>query len=83
MQQGGDLLAATLRPLANGKDYALRAQLTAFGVPENERPMIAGWDDPYDYLSPGLATFDWKDTRWREVPAGKAGVKCEGSSDSD
>ena len=62
---------------------ALRAQLTAFGVPESERPMIAGWDDPYDYLSPGLATFDWKDLRWREVPAGKVGAKCEGSSDSD
>lgn len=59
---------------------ALRRQLAAFGVPEDQVPEIAGWDDPYDYLSPGLATFDWKDTRWREVPAGKASVKCEGSS---
>ena len=59
---------------------ALRRQLAAFGVPDSQVPEIAGWDDPYDYLSPGLATFDWKDTRWREVPAGKVSAKCEGSS---
>lgn len=59
---------------------ALRRQLEALGVPPEAQPEVAGWDDPYDYLSPGLATFAWKDKRWREVPAGKAGVKCEGSS---
>jgi hypothetical protein len=59
---------------------ALRSQLTAFGVPDDQRPEIAGFDDPYDYLSPGLATFNWKDKRWREVPEGKAGKRCEGNS---
>ena len=59
---------------------ALRAQLTAFGVPDDQRPEIAGWDDPYDYLTPGLATFNWKDKRWSEVPAGKTASRCEGSS---
>ena len=59
---------------------ALRAQLTAFGVADEDRPEIQGWDDPYDYLSPGLATFNWKDKRWREVPSGKVASKCEGSS---
>jgi hypothetical protein len=57
---------------------ALRQQLAVFGVPASDLPMIAGWDDPYDYLSPGLATFDLKDKRWREVPAGKRKVSCGG-----
>lgn len=30
MQQGGDLLASTLRPIANSREYALRAQLTEY-----------------------------------------------------
>ena len=59
---------------------ALRAQLANFGVAAEDIPQIAGWDDPYDYLSPGLATFNWKDKRWREVPEGKKGVRCEGAS---
>jgi hypothetical protein len=59
---------------------ALRAQLAAIGVPAVQVPEIAGFDDPYDYLSPGLASFNWKDKRWREVPAGKKGVRCEGNS---
>jgi hypothetical protein len=57
---------------------ALRRQLEVFGVPASEQPMVAGWDDPYDYLEPGLATFDLKDKRWREVPAGKRAVSCHG-----
>ena len=59
---------------------ALRSQLTAFGVPDDQRPEIAGFDDPYDYLSPGLSTFSWKDKRWRDVPEGKVGKRCEGNS---
>jgi hypothetical protein len=59
---------------------ALRAQLTAFGVADQDRPEIQGWDDPYDYLTPGLATFNWKDKRWREVPSGKVASHCEGNS---
>lgn len=59
---------------------ALRRQLEAFGVPASEVPDIAGWDDPYDYLEPGLATFDIKDKRWREIPAGKRAVACHGRS---
>jgi hypothetical protein len=57
---------------------ALRRQLQAFGVAPSEMPVIAGWDDPYDYLEPGLATFDLKDKRWREVPAGKRADACHG-----
>ena len=62
---------------------ALRRQLQAFGVPESSLPDIAGWDDPYDYLEPGLATFDIKDKRWQEVPAGKRAVACHGHSHRD
>jgi hypothetical protein len=62
---------------------ALRTQLEVFGIPPEERPVIAGFDDPYDYLSPGLATFRWQDKRWREVPAGKASVPCGGRDDDD
>ena len=57
---------------------ALRRQLEVFGVPPSEQPLVAGFDDPYDYLEPGLATFDIKDKRWREVPAGKRAVSCDG-----
>jgi hypothetical protein len=59
---------------------ALRKQLEVFGVTPAEQPDVAGFDDPYDYISPGLATFAWKDKRWREVPAGKTAMRCEGSS---
>jgi hypothetical protein len=59
---------------------ALRRQLQAFGVAPSEMPVIAGWDDPYDYLEPGLATFDIRDKRWREVPAGKRADACHGHS---
>ena len=55
---------------------ALRTQLEIFGVPVAERPEVAGMDDPYDYITPGLATFNVKDKRWLEVPAGKTAVKC-------
>ena len=59
---------------------ALRKQLEAFGVSPAEQPEVAGFDDPYDYLTPGLATFAWKDKRWREVPSGKTASHCAGSS---
>lgn len=59
---------------------ALRAQLGVFGVTPEQMPVVAGYDDPYDYLRPGLATFDVKDKRWREVPAGKRAVRCTGHS---
>jgi hypothetical protein len=57
---------------------ALHKQFEIFMIPVDERPMVAGFDDPYDYLSPGLATFDLKDRRWREVPAGKTIINCGG-----
>lgn len=55
---------------------ALQRQFDIFAIPEDQQPVIGGYHDPYDYLRPGLATFEWKDTRWRLVPAGKMASRC-------
>jgi hypothetical protein len=55
---------------------ALQRQFDIFGIPESEQPEIGGMHDPYDYLRPRLATFEWKNPHWRETPAGKNSVKC-------
>jgi len=55
---------------------ALQRQFDIFGIPVADRPVVAGFDDPYDYVRPGLATFSWKDKQWRETPEGKTSVSC-------
>ena len=55
---------------------ALLKQFDTFGIPAAERPEIPGFHDPYDYLRPGLSTFQWKSARWDEVPAGKRAERC-------
>ena len=55
---------------------ALVKQFDVFNIPVEERPEIRGLHDPYDYLRPGLATFEWKSRAWRETPAGKASPTC-------
>lgn len=55
---------------------ALKRQFDIMGLPEEAQPEVRGFHDPYDYLRPGLATFEWKDKIWRETPAGKVGVRC-------
>ena len=48
-------------------------------LPAALRPEIRGFHDPYDYVRPGLATFDWKDDYWRgsQVP-NRASARCPG-----
>lgn len=55
---------------------ALLRQFDIFNIPATERPVIPGFHDPYDYLRPGLATFEWKSKRWDAVPAGKRAARC-------
>ena len=55
---------------------AIERQFDIFGIPKADRPSIPGLHDPYDYLRPGLATFDWKSKRWDAVPAGKQASRC-------
>lgn len=55
---------------------ALERQFDIFGIPSAERPEMPGFHDPYDYLRPGLATFEWKSKRWDARPAGKAPATC-------
>jgi hypothetical protein len=55
---------------------ALLKQFEIFGIPESEQPEIPGLHDPYDYLRPGLATFDWKSDRWDAIPDGKRASRC-------
>lgn len=56
---------------------ALKKQLEVFGVPADLRPDIRGFHDPYDYLRPGLATFEYKDKIWSETPPGKTKARCK------
>ena len=55
---------------------ALQRQFDIFNMPDAERPVIGGFHDPYDYLRPGLATFEWKSKAWDAVPEGKEAVHC-------
>jgi hypothetical protein len=55
---------------------ALQRQFEIFGIPEEERPEIRGFHDPYDYLRHGLATFEWRDRVWRDKPDGKSSYRC-------
>jgi hypothetical protein len=55
---------------------ALQRQFDIFNMPDAERPVIGGFHDPYDYLRPGLATFEWKNKAWNDVPEGKTAVHC-------
>jgi hypothetical protein len=40
---------------------ALNRQFDIFALPLAERPDLRGLHDPYDYLRPLLATYDYKD----------------------
>jgi len=55
---------------------ALQRQFDIFGIPADQRPEIGGMHDPYDYLRPRLATFEWKNKLWRAVPDGKIADRC-------
>lgn len=55
---------------------ALLKQFDIFGIPPALRPEIPGFHDPYDYLRPGLATFQWKSDRWDAAPEGKRVERC-------
>lgn len=55
---------------------ALVKQFDVFKIPAGQRPEIRGLNDPYDYLRPGIATFEWKNKIWRATPAGKASPTC-------
>ena len=48
-------------------------------LPLEFRPEIRGFHDPYDYVRPGLATFEWKDDYWKgsQVP-NRASARCPG-----
>ena len=65
-------------PLSSSTYYlnALRRQFDIFDTPVALRPEIRGMNDPYDYVRPGLATFDDKDKVWRDRPAGKSTPTC-------
>jgi hypothetical protein len=55
---------------------ALQREFDIFGIPVATRPDVRGFHDPYDYLRPGLATFEWKNKAWSVVPAGKQSARC-------
>jgi hypothetical protein len=55
---------------------ALQREFDIFGMTGADRPEVRGFHDPYDYLRPGLATFEWKNKAWSVGTAGKHSVRC-------
>jgi hypothetical protein len=55
---------------------ALQRQFDIFAMAPEDRPVVLGYHDPYDYLRPGLATYSLKDPQWRVVPEGKRKARC-------
>jgi len=45
-------------------------------APHAPPPDIRGWHDPYDYLRPGLATFEHQNKVWSRTPPGKSKAHC-------
>lgn len=56
---------------------AIARQFDIFGTPLSERPEIRGMHDPYDYLRPGLATFDPKDAAWKDKRSDRPRARCD------
>lgn len=54
---------------------AIQRQFDIIKLPLAERPEIRGFHDPYDYLRPGLATFDFRDKAWSDLPRSRAGMQ--------
>ena len=49
---------------------AIQRQFDIFNIPVDARPEIRGFHDPYDYVRPLLATYDYKDPAWRDMKKG-------------
>ncbi|CAG9168259.1 hypothetical protein CURE108131_16235 [Cupriavidus respiraculi] len=45
---------------------AIQRQFDIFAIPAADRPEIRGLHDPYDYVRPGLMTFDYRNDYWRD-----------------
>jgi hypothetical protein len=46
---------------------AINRQFEILALPESQRPDVRGLHDPYDYLRPLLATYEYKDPYWRDT----------------
>lgn len=57
---------------------AIQREFNIFHVPPADRPEIRGLHDPYDYLRPGLLTFNPKDKVWKDGKKNKAAAACNG-----
>ncbi|WP_342050438.1 MULTISPECIES: hypothetical protein [unclassified Cupriavidus] len=49
---------------------AIQRQFDIFNIPAADRPEIRGLHDPYDYVRPGLMTFNYRDDYWRDSRRG-------------
>ena len=56
---------------------AITREFDIFHIPPSVRPEIRGLHDPYDYLRPGLLTFNPKDDAWKDT-RGRRGGTCRG-----
>jgi hypothetical protein len=58
---------------------AIQRQFDIFAMPVAQRPDIHGLHDPYDYLRPLLAIYDYKDPYWRDTKkANRHSIYCRG-----
>jgi hypothetical protein len=58
---------------------AIQRQFDIFAIPADERPDIRGLHDPYDYVRPLAATYDYRDPAWRDTTKGnKHSGYCRG-----
>ena len=57
---------------------AIQREFNIFRIPPGDRPEILGLHDPYDYLRPGLMTFNPKDKAWKDGRKNKAAASCNG-----
>jgi hypothetical protein len=57
---------------------AIEREFNIFHIPPSDRPEIRGLHDPYDYLRPGLLTFNPKDKAWKDGAKNKRAASCNG-----
>lgn len=57
---------------------AIQRQFNLIRLPVADRPEFRGLHDPYDYLRPGLITYDPKDKVWNDGAANRRAANCRG-----
>lgn len=57
-------------------EQALARQFDIINLPADQRPELRTMHDPYNYLTPSLLTFDYRDPAWQDGPRKKRRLAC-------